>query len=194
MGAAFSNIMYFSEKLSLWISCTAMALCIVITLLMVLALGIGLGYNYCFVDLKTRYKYVPPRHQWHYKHQRPGYYYGPHGPHGTHHPPSRLLREDFSRREVPIPGGWGPNTTTVSTHTENIFETTITEIKTSTINSSSSLYTEVLRKAVNYTAISSTTKEPSSQKMVIPIKSLDLISLLSKLRSENMNYSLQIII
>ncbi|PZC81501.1 hypothetical protein B5X24_HaOG212706 [Helicoverpa armigera] len=98
MGAiisTLSNILYLSEKVTLYLTCTGIIACLVIMFIVSLGMGIGLGYNYCFVDLKTKYKYVPPRKQWkgyygsgYYGHNGPHRPYGPNDPryYGPHDP------------------------------------------------------------------------------------------------------------
>nr|XP_021185563.2 uncharacterized protein LOC110372876 isoform X1 [Helicoverpa armigera] len=59
-----SNILYISEKVTLCVTCTALIACLMIMFSVTLGMGVGLGYNYCFVDLKTKVKYVPTHYKY----------------------------------------------------------------------------------------------------------------------------------
>ncbi|XP_021185563.3 uncharacterized protein LOC110372876 [Helicoverpa armigera] len=62
--STLSNILYISEKVTLCVTCTALIACLMIMFSVTLGMGVGLGYNYCFVDLKTKVKYVPTHYKY----------------------------------------------------------------------------------------------------------------------------------
>ncbi|XP_073956192.1 uncharacterized protein [Choristoneura fumiferana] len=73
IGKLMSNVIYMSEKFSMWFSICSLVTCVILCLVCMLCFGIGLGYNYSYVDHKTRHTYVAGM----MKKTRPTGYYGP---------------------------------------------------------------------------------------------------------------------
>uniref|UniRef100_A0A2A4J1A2 Uncharacterized protein n=1 Tax=Heliothis virescens TaxID=7102 RepID=A0A2A4J1A2_HELVI len=215
-------------------------------------MGIGLGYNYCFVDLRTRVKYVPAHYQ--YK-GSPRWPYLREGDPGSAAAQELEDAEDANLRsrltpqpqELYIPTTLddfdvqqdnnltlpivvhnvsepididdddftvaSSNTTAIAeTTSEQIIETDETTTKEpeddieTTVSTSEELHSSPLFSVQEPDMINEldepTPEAPTNssdannrrvKKLVIPISGLDLISLLSKLRAENKNYSLQIV-
>ncbi|XP_073956579.1 uncharacterized protein [Choristoneura fumiferana] len=73
IGGIMSNVIYFSEKFSMFLSFTCLISCSIICMISMLAFGIGLGYNYSYVDFKTKHIYIAES----FKKTRPTNYIGP---------------------------------------------------------------------------------------------------------------------
>ncbi|XP_028041324.1 uncharacterized protein LOC114251308 [Bombyx mandarina] len=174
--SAISNVLYVSEKISLCFTCTVLLYCKMITLVATLCLGIGLGYNYCFVDMKTRFRYVSGDSEG----------FRRHGPKG-------LFNRVEPKRQIPIKEvlDFEDDELGTSSESETMFETSTTTMLPNTTKASSNNAT--VGSSTTITNTSTVAESISPPKMVIPISGLDLIALLSKLRTENRNYSLQIV-
>ncbi|XP_028166078.1 uncharacterized protein LOC114356895 [Ostrinia furnacalis] len=185
--SVLSNIMYLSEKFTMCLAAVTVVSCLVVTLVMMLGLGVGLGYNYCFVEIKTKHRYIPGYYRYKVKeattmHRTP--------------PWRRLTTRRYALRD---PDTSEPLIDYKPPEFDHIANETSKETQTET-NSTVEVNTETTNEmAVDVTETATyesenTNKMPSTTtKTVIQIQGLDLIALLSKLKSENRNYSLQIV-
>ncbi|XP_063892044.1 uncharacterized protein LOC135116644 [Helicoverpa armigera] len=222
-----SNVMYLSEKLTMYLACTGLVTCLVITFIVSLGMGVGLGYNYCFVDLKTKVKYVPSHYQ--YKGSA-RYHYVKEGAPDPLTQTRDEAEEDGLRYRIAPPEEEDIESTTflnmlmvqlgnnatpffvykTSTPDDNDDDDfTVTPSNTTSIanasRDSAEDYSETTVSSLedNINELDEPTPEApinSSnsnikrvKKLVIPVNSLDLINLLSKLKAENKNYSLEIV-
>ncbi|XP_045517302.1 uncharacterized protein LOC123709797 [Pieris brassicae] len=193
MGSIISHLLHFSENIFVCITCSSLVTCLVVTIAMTLLLGIGLGYNYCFIDFKSNHSYVPARYE--YKESTPYWqagnddeYYDKEsnesnpikakkGTNGT-------VRLNYNSNDTRIPQ---PDNLNESLRNQSFFEFMR---KKGQVN-------ELIQPEEKHKAIEkdyNITDVLQNSKIVIPMSDLDLISLLSKWRAENRNYSLQVVV
>ncbi|XP_038210093.1 uncharacterized protein LOC119830973 [Zerene cesonia] len=186
--SVISHVLQISEKISICFSCAALVSCIMVTITLTLCMGIGIGYNYCYVDFKTKHRYVPARYKW--------YRYNP-TPHWK-----RSVRDnayDYISEDADEIQTTEINAASITT-TENYVTNDTNPLTQNEKTNSSKVYdlivNEILKENAKHNNLSNTIElnENESSKLLIPISGLDLISLLSKWRAENRNYSLQIVV
>ncbi|XP_075978383.1 uncharacterized protein LOC142978040 [Anticarsia gemmatalis] len=215
--SCFGNVLVAIERMSFTITCAALVLCLVITLTIVMALGIGLGYNYCFVDMRTRLKYVPAHYIY------PGSPRWPYGrsPDVARYRPSVLLQGAGPyRRDMEQEEGDGVNKlkeefdteyqeradldherranamlddynyTNLTTYNRTIYLTN------NTVDDTEDDDIEVVKS--KSTEDHTLTEEQSESKqandnMLISLNEPELMAFLSKLRADNKNYTLQVL-
>ncbi|XP_030019823.1 uncharacterized protein LOC115439901 [Manduca sexta] len=148
-----SNLLYFSEKITVCLALTALVCCIILTIILVLGFGIGLVPAR---SVRSEWPGSDRRRKTEFK----GFDY-------------EMFRRPNNSMEV-------SSTYTIPEVTESTIATESTNSTTLPTNSSSTI--TILSK-----------QEYGPPTMIIPINGLDLIALLSRLRAENRNYSLQIV-
>ncbi|CAK1580441.1 unnamed protein product [Parnassius mnemosyne] len=167
--------------------CLALVLvfaCLVLTIATTLSIGIGIGYNYCFVDYKASKKHVTAYYK--YVTRTRTYYYTVKSyvtqPALRNEQGGEVERvQDPLRAVIPLQ----KIATEESTEARVADEVSTDSITGETLNTSEETETN--------TRADSTTTEESPTRTIIPISGLDLLSFLSKLRSQNKNYTLQIV-
>ncbi|XP_022116969.2 uncharacterized protein LOC110994572 [Pieris rapae] len=194
MGSIISHLLHFSENIFVCITCSSLVTCLVFTIAMTLLLGIGLGYNYGFIDFKTKNRYVPTRYK--YKYQSNPYwqagnddeYYDKETneshPINAESEANSTVRLNYNSNDTRIPQ---PDNLNESLRNKSVFEFM------SVIRQGNELIqpeekSKAIKKNYNITDVI------QNSKIVIPMSDLDLISLLSKWRVENRNYSLQVVV
>ncbi|KAL0838692.1 hypothetical protein ABMA28_016762 [Loxostege sticticalis] len=186
----FSHIMYYAEKFTMCLTVATALTCLVFTLLMMLGIGVGLGYNYCFVDIKSKHRYVPGYYRYKVKEATTGSWTpkwrrittttkaGP--------PTNRRAASYVDQKRQLADYSSTVDDRATSEHSSN------TEIETSTPSNSEHSSNNEIETTTPYKTDSQIQEPATPSKTVLQIQGLDLIALLSKLKSENINYTLQI--
>ncbi|XP_047504115.1 uncharacterized protein LOC125049074 [Pieris napi] len=193
MGSIISHLLHFSENIFVCITCSSLVTCLVFTIAMTLLLGIGLGYNYCFIDFENKHRYVPARYE--YKYQSSPYWQASNddenydkesnesNPIKAESETNSTVRLNYNSNDTRIP----------QTDKLNEFKLlrnkSFAEFMSEIRQGNELIQPEEKPKEKDYNI----TDVPNS-KIVIPMSDLDLISLLSKWRAENRNYSLQVVV
>ncbi|CAG4971443.1 unnamed protein product [Colias eurytheme] len=218
-----TNRLITQNLLRLTACCAAVAVvsCLVSTLIFMLSIGIGLGYNYCYVDYTSGRRVedeinsattidvnsivevtqrntnnanvskaigLPARYKWYRYHPTPHW--------------RRSERDDsydyVSEDAEEIQTTEINSNSTITTQAYENNDTTSASLneKTSPSKVYDVIVNEILKENAKRNNLSNTIElnENENSKLLIPISGLDLISLLSKWRAENRNYSLQIVV
>ncbi|XP_045498436.1 uncharacterized protein LOC123696354 [Colias croceus] len=185
--SVISHVLQVSEKISICFSCAALVSCIIVTITLTLCMGIGIGYNYCYVDFKTKHRYVPARYKWYRYHPTP------HWRRSDRDDSYDYVSEDAEEQTTEI----NSNSTITTQNYEKNYTTSVTlNEKANSSKVYDVIVNEILKENAKNNNLSNTIElnENDNSKLLIPISGLDLISLLSKWRAENRNYSLQIVV
>ncbi|RVE50895.1 hypothetical protein evm_004462 [Chilo suppressalis] len=208
-----SHVLHASEKFAICLAAAGIVTCLVFTFTMMLVLGIGLGYNYCFVDFKTRHKYVPGYYQYTIlpatstRRRSPKYL----PPYPTLYPPQKEWWQIYPRRSNTANDNETLDMDTIGFN-YTYFDKLNVSLAVSSLDMLNSIkysdndtipFEEYYEKNDSETITNKEIKSNESlektadkifnySRTVLQINGLDLFALLTKLKSENKNYTVKI--